>query len=469
MKASGRFLKSILAGATAIVVIATTGCGNNDVELDNAPNIILITVDTLRADRLGAYGYDKSLTPNLDRLAEGGVVFERAVTTAGTTWPAHASMLTGLYPRYHGVRRNGLELGDDVPVVTELLSDAGYATGSFVSYKGMHFRGRMDRGFDTASDREFTSEGEDPIRSADQTTAMALDWLNGQSGSGSPAFMWLHLFEPHSPYELTDYSREWIAENDYDGFLADGASGEELRERSDEIVSSTEHVAAMNALYDGEIKLADELIGRVLDRLETDGRLDNSIVIVASDHGQGLGEHGNMGHGPTLREDVLHIPLIMRDFRVDEDDRRVGDTVSAVDLAPTIAKAALGIDLPGVQGRSLMAYATEADQEPPQREVFAEIRLWPDMEEAPDWYDVKSTAIYADGLKFKTQHGETEIFDPRILPSSEKRLNSPEVGDALLAYLDSLRTEFLAGEIQPTEVELTDKEIETLKSLGYIQ
>lgn len=460
--------RNLLLAMTSVVAVvaATTGCSNGD---DERPNIVLISIDTLRTDRLGAYGYDRDLTPHLDELAENGVVFERAVTTAGTTWPAHASMLTGLYPRYHGVRRNGLELDDEIPVVTELLAEAGYSTGSFVSYKGMHFRGRLDRGFEIASDREFTPDGEDPIREGGAVTAMTVDWLKKQADSRSPAFLWLHLFEPHSPYELTEYSREWIRKNDYDGFLADGASVDELQKRREEIVSSPEHVAAMNALYDGEIKLTDELIGRVLDRLETEGQLDNSVVIVVSDHGEGLGEDGNMGHGPTLREDVLHVPLIIRDFRSNQGGRRIAETVSMVDLAPTIAKVAIDIDLPGVQGRSLAAYLHDGNEQGSDREVFAEIRLWPDLEEAPDWYDEKSTAIYADGLKFKMQRGETTVFDPRVRPSAETRLDSPEVNEAFLAYLDSLRGEFLAGEIKPTEVELTDHEIETLKSLGYIQ
>ncbi|NEZ04131.1 sulfatase [Wenzhouxiangella sp. XN201] len=466
MKTNGRFRPGLLLGI-AFITVFLAACSEDDA---GSPNIVLITIDTLRADRLGAYGYDKNLTPNLDRLAESGVVFERAVTPVGTTWPAHASMLTGLYPRYHGLRRNGLELDEEIPVVTELLSKSGYSTASFVSYKGMHFRGRLDRGFEVVSDREFVKGDErEPIREGQETTAMALDWIGDQSGSSDPAFLWLHLFEPHSPYDLTEYSREWMEETGYDGFLADGASGEELRGRSDEIVASPEHVAAMNALYDGEIKLADELIGRVLDRLEADGKLKNSIVIVTSDHGQGLGEHGNMGHGPTLREDVLHVPLIIRDFRSDQGGRRVDDTVSMIDLAPTIARAALEIDLPGVQGRSLMTYLSSQSGEDPEREIFAEIRLWHDMDEVPDWYDVKSTAIYADGLKFKTRDGETTVFDPRVRPSAERRLDSPEVNEAFLAYLDSLRGEFLAGEIKPTEVELTDHEIETLKSLGYIQ
>ncbi|RFF29190.1 sulfatase [Wenzhouxiangella sediminis] len=465
MKATRHPIRIFLL-AIVIVLTGATACTSGD---DNRPNIVLISIDTLRTDRLGAYGYGRDLTPNLDRLAEEGVVFERAVTSAGTTWPAHASMLTGLYPRYHGVRRNGLELDGDIPLVTELLLESGYSTGSFVSYKGMHFRGKLDRGFDVASDSEFPPDGDDPIRNGIDTTGMALNWLEQRSDAVEPAFMWLHLFEPHSPYDLTEHSRTWMKETGYDGFLADGASGEELRGQRDRILASPEHIAAMNALYDGEIELADELVGQVLDKLQSTGRLDNTIVIVVSDHGQGLGENGNMGHGPTLREDVLHVPLIIRDFRQSQAGRRVSETVSVIDLAPTIANAALGIELPGVQGRSLMSHLSNETGEDAEREVFAEIRLWHDMDNTPDWYDEKSIAVYVDGLKFKTQHGKTEVFDPRIRPSSETRLEAPEVSEALMAYLDSLRQEFLAGEVKPNEVELTDKEIETLKSLGYIQ
>lgn len=452
--------------STALISIGfTAGCGKEEVE---SPNIVLITVDTLRADRLGSYGYDRELTPNLDELAEQGVVFERAVTTAGTTWPAHASMLTGLYPRYHGLRRNGLELGNEVPIVTELLSESGYSTGSFVSFKAMHFRGQLDRGFDVASDSEFIKDEDAPIRAGEETTSMAIEWLKSRAGSPEPKFLWLHLFEPHGPYDLTDFSRQWMKNNSYEGFLADGASNEELHNKTHEIVSSPAHVAALNALYDGEIKLADTLVGLIIDQLEADNELENSIVIVTSDHGQGLGENRNMGHGATLREDVLHIPLIVRDFR-NRGGHRVHETVSAVDLAPTIAEAALGIQLPAVQGRSLMTYLNDNAAEIPEREIFAEIELRPNLEEAPRWYDHESMAIYADELKFVTRHEQTTIFQPGPAASSETELEEPSINESLLAYLDSLRQEFLAGEVKPNEVELTDKEIETLKSLGYIQ
>jgi len=457
--------RPILLLAVVALTVAISGCKNGGNE---RPNIVLITIDTLRADRLGAYGYERGLTPHLDELANHGVIFERALTTAGTTWPAHASMLTGLYPRYHGLRRNGLELAADVPLVAELLSKSGYATASFVSYKGMHFRGRLDRGFQVASDRQNRKSASAPIRSGAETTAMALDWLKDQAGSSDPAFLWLHLFEPHSPYELTDYARQWMEKTGYEGFLADGASIDELRERRLDILASADHVAAMNALYDGEIQLADALVGQLLDKLKIEDRLDNSVVIVVSDHGQDLGENGNMGHGPTLREDVLHVPLIIRDFRSNRGGR-VAEAVSVVDLAPTIAQTALDIELPGVQGRTLTAHLGGASDQGTEREVFAEVRLWPDMEEAPAWYDEKAMAIYADGLKFKTEHGQTSIFDPRVAPSSEKRLDAPDVNESLLAYLDSLRAEFLAGEIQPVEVQLTLEEIEALRSLGYIQ
>lgn len=430
--------------------------------------MVLITIDTLRADRLGAYGYDKGITPNLDKLADEGVVFERAVATAGTTWPVHASMLTGLYPRYHGLRRNGLELDADIPVVTELLRDSGYSTGSFVSFKAMHFRGRLNRGFQAASDNDFVKEEEEPIRDGGETTAMALDWLDRESDASSPAFLWLHLFEPHGPYDLTEYSRAWMKENGYEGFLSDGASSEELLERKNDIVASDEHVAAMNALYDGEIQLADKLVGSILDRLEEQGKLENTILIVSSDHGQGLGENGNMGHGATLREDVLHIPLIIRDFR-SQGGHRVTETVSAIDFAPTIADAALGIDLPGVQGRSLLPHLQSKPEGQDQREIFAEVELRPDLGEAPGWYDHNATALYADDLKFVERHGQTSVFDPSRRPSSETRLDNPTINDAFTTYLESLRSEFLAGEIETKDVQLTDKEIETLKSLGYIQ
>ena len=192
-------------------------------------------------------------------------------------------------------------------------------------------------------------------------------------------------------------------------------------------------------------------------------------MIVASDHGQGMGEHGNMGHGPILWESVLHIPLIMRDFRKRRDGRRVEDTVSAIDLAPTIADAAIGIPLPGIQGRSLLPYLSRRTPEDTHDAVFGEVRLDPDLEKAPEWYDPEQTALYADDLKFETYHGEVIVWDPGGSASSETRLEDPPLADSFVEYVQSLRAEFLDRERQPTVVELTNPEIEALRSLGYIQ
>ncbi|MCA1779354.1 MAG: sulfatase [Xanthomonadaceae bacterium] len=428
------------------------------------PHIILITIDTLRADRVGVYGNNAGLTPNINRLAESGTVFDHAIAPMGTTWPTHTSMFTGLYPRYHGVRRNGHALAGGVSSVAELLSNAGFQTGSFISFRAMHHVGGLDRGFAAASDAQRPSGKTDPIRDGRDVTDLALEWLSEQAGDAHPVMMWMHLFEPHGPYDLTAYSREWMTRTGYRGLLRDGASMELLHQRTREITGSADELEALNVLYDGEVRLADAYVGETLDRLAELEMLDRSIVIVTSDHGQALGEDGRMGHGPVLWEEVLHVPLVVRDFRRDRQPDRISQTVGLADLAPTMVDYALGLQLPGVHGRSLVGAL--AGQTLPEREIFAEVAL----KASPGaWYDADALAVYVDGLKFVRHKQSISAYDPAGPASTDRALDHVDGIEALEQFVESAALEFLAGEVAPNPAELTDDDIEALRSLGYIQ
>ena len=279
------------------------------------PNILLITLDTTRADRLGVYGHTLARTPRLDRLAREGVLFERALTVAPITLPAHASLLTGTYPFTHGVRNNGdFSLTETVPTLATTLHDAGYRTAAFISAFVLDRRYGLARGFDEYDDR-VTLE-----RRGDRTAAAAAEWLDAHASGPAPFFVWLHLYDAHNPYDPPPPFRDAFAGH----------------------------------LYDGEIAFDDEVIGSVLDRLDRAGRLSSTIVAVIGDHGESLGEHGEDTHAVFVYESTLRVPMILAWPGRLPAGRRVSSLVRGIDLAPTLLDLADRPPLAGAQGRTLM-------------------------------------------------------------------------------------------------------------------
>jgi choline-sulfatase len=279
------------------------------------PNVLLITLDTTRADHLGAYGDRRARTPNIDRLAAGGIIFERAIASAPLTLPSHASLLTGLYPFAHGVRNNGhFTLGDRVPTIATALNAAGYRTAAFVSAFVLDRRYGLARGFDRYDDR-FELE-----RRGAATAAAAGAWLSETAGDPRPFFLWLHLYDPHDPYDPpASYAR-----------------------------------AFADRLYDGEIAYDDDVIGDVLERLRGLGVDRTTIVAVAGDHGESLGEHGEATHGLFVYESAIRIPMIVSGTDRVPAGRRVPALVRSIDLAPTLLDLVRVPALDAAQGASLM-------------------------------------------------------------------------------------------------------------------
>jgi arylsulfatase A-like enzyme/tetratricopeptide (TPR) repeat protein len=291
------------------------------------PHVLLVTIDTLRADAVSAYGNPAASTPVLDALAARGARFTTAVANVPLTGPSHASILTGLIPVRHGVRDNGgFVLPDEVPVLTERFRDAGYRTAAFVSGYPLVRRFGFGRGFDTYDDS--LPHGNDPRRapyverSADRTTDLVLRWLEAPAAApadgGTPWFLWVHYYDPHAPYEPP-------------GDLA------------------TRFAARP---YYGEAAFVDRQLGRLLRRLDERGWSSRTLVLVTSDHGESLGEHGEDSHGIFVYDSTLRVPWIMAGPGIPAGG--MVDTVARlVDVAPTLLECA-GIAGPGdVDGRSL--------------------------------------------------------------------------------------------------------------------
>ncbi len=310
-----------------LLALLAAGCSG-----ERAPrrSLVLVTLDTTRADALSCLGGPAGATPELDRLAGEGVVFERAYTTAPLTLPAHSSLLTGLYPPRHGVRDNGATLPASAATLAELARDAGYQTAAFVGALVLDPAFGIDQGFERfgAPPRAPAGNGEHAgERPARAVVDEALAWLAARDRE-RPFLLWVHVYDPHTPYAPP-------AE----------FAGASLRER-----------------YLGEVRSVDRELARLWDALRAEGELERALVIVAGDHGEGLGEHGELGHSVHCYETTLRVPLIVRagGWPRFAAGSRTSELVGLADLLPS-ASEALGHDVPpGLDGRSFW-------REPPPR------------------------------------------------------------------------------------------------------
>ena len=315
---------AVALAAAAYLLLARAGKGPVDLKAASSHNVLLITLDTTRADRLGCYGYEEARTPYLDALAREGVRFARAYAPVPLTLPAHASILSGLHPVAHGVRNNGHDLGPGIATLAQVLKARGFSTAAFVSSFSVDSRFGLDRGFDVYDD---TFEAAQPLkganaeRRAEATFERFSRWLAG----AGPArfFAWVHYYDPHLPYDPPSPFRE-------------EASGRP---------------------YDGEIAYMDRYVGAVRNALEARGLLDETLVVVAGDHGEGLGDKVERGHGIFLYDETLRVPLLLFDREVFRRPLVVESAVRLIDVAPTVL-ALLGLEseAAGMQGKSLVSW-----------------------------------------------------------------------------------------------------------------
>jgi arylsulfatase len=315
------------------------GCGR--AEAPTLPDVVLIVVDTLRADHLSCYGYERNTTPNIDRLAREAIRFENAISTAPWTLPSVASLLTGQYPSALGIHDQPARIDDRFPLLSELLREHGYATRGFVSHAMVSARLGFGRGFDV-----YHEEASIEHRSITSTaiTQKAISFLSGDEER--PVFLFLHYFDPHYDYWLHG---EHNFSAPYRGRLGSGESVPDLWGELDTL--SPEDVAYLISLYDSEIAFTDRHIGALLDELEAQDRFDDSIVIVTADHGEEFLERGWLGHSITLHQELIRVPLIIKLPGVGA--RVVETPVSLMDVAPSLLRH-LGLEVPpGLDGRAL--------------------------------------------------------------------------------------------------------------------
>ncbi len=340
-------------------------------QLAEPPSIVLVSVDTLRREHLGCYGYFRETSPRIDEFARESVLFEQAFASMASTLPSHLTMLTGLYPHQHGMTSN--LRGAHIPYKSELgrlsvaavLRECGYVTAGFASAVPLARQTGIDAGFDTFSAPQKSAQGS--YQSAEETTAQVLSWLEGEPAREQPLFLFVHYFDPHEPnepprqlarqFKTDERQMEWLRARRIDtAYLTERFTRSKVvrrqflpekpgrrRSRLEEEGITLERLAELMNRYDAEVRMVDDAVGKLFDRLRELGLWERSIVIFTADHGQSLGENNWFGHGSITNLNTF-VPLLVRFPSGLFPPQRLPQLVSLVDLMPTV----LGrFELPG--------------------------------------------------------------------------------------------------------------------------
>jgi arylsulfatase A-like enzyme len=436
------------------------------------PDVVLVSIDSLRADHLGAYGYTRPTSPTIDRIAASGVRFDQAISTTSWTLPAHAALFTGLYDSAHGLVDNGQRMADAHVTLAEVLRDHGYHTAGFFGAPYLHPTFGLDQGFDvyqncmtpelaSAESARADSFSASSFAHTDvtgpRTLAAVQAWL--EDLDERPVFMFLHLWDVHYDYIPP---REYVQrfDPDYAGPI-DGRNfyynpaihpGMPARDR--------EHVIA---LYDGEIRFTDDILGRVLDALEQRGRLRNAIVVVTADHGEEFFEHGFKGHQRTLYDEVVRVPLVVSWPGHLPGAVVVEDPVRLIDVMPTVLALAGLPAPPRVQGRDLAPLwrGEPLAEEPALTELLVAGRSLRALRTARHKWFAQAPEQPAHGYDLARDPGEQH---PIQAPKDELARGLQRLRQELFSSLAYRRE--VGGD--PVSVDADDSLWERLRALGYV-
>jgi arylsulfatase A-like enzyme len=438
---------------------------------DNTPNILLITVDTLRADHVSSYGYHLKTTPAIDRLASEGARFENTYSAIPLTGPSHFSIFTGRYPQEHGARINGVAVPENSRwlALPQILRKFGYTNAAFISAWPLTSRlTGLNRWFNhydedlTRSYRVFTS-----IRFAEDVTPRVITWL--RQNTKKPFFVWVHYFDPHEPYHL----RERFA------------SPEKIAEAPAGIPQPTAGMADRIRRYDSEIGYMDHYVGQLLQSVDELGLRDSTLVALTSDHGESLGEHGYVGHGRRLTQNTLRVPLIFRYPGKIEAGQVIRENVTLLDLTPTlldftvadrIRQDQVPISFAGMSLAPAIVTGEKLPERPIRYVTFSGKKAF-----APRWL---SWMWVPKETRLPLRLGETEgtrkmVWEPRVeqlsvydLTEDEFELNPDVYARNDRAYkreTPQIERWFDSTNLEDGESTLSERDSEILKSLGYVQ
>ncbi|HMB68610.1 MAG TPA: sulfatase-like hydrolase/transferase, partial [bacterium] len=421
-----RVSRAVLALCLAL---GSTSCGGGDGAQPGATrdwNVLVITIDTLRADHLGFAGYDGADTPVLDGLADAGAVFEDAVSGAPVTLPSHSTIFTGLNSPRHGALDNGFySLPEDVPTMADVLHAAGYETAAVVGAYVLHAQYGLDSGFEHYDDRfrQPRSDADEHLeRPADVVVDRALEWLDGRDPD-RPFLLWTHFFDPHAPYEPPRSFRMRFATRP----------------------------------YDGEIAFTDEQIGRLLTGLTERGLRERTLVVLTADHGEAMGDGGEKTHGLLLRRTTLHVPLVVHAPGA-VPSCRVPGVVSTADILPTVLELA-GVAAPeDLDGISLLpAIAAKVSR---GRLAYSETRLPEDL------YGWSMLAGVRNDDWAYVRGPIPELYDVPGDPGERNNVHAERPEEARV--LDERVGAVLAQQRDVAPGNIGAREVEALRALGYV-
>jgi arylsulfatase A-like enzyme len=461
----------------ALVALALAACGE-----PRPPSVVLFVVDTLRADRVGAYGYKAPTTPRIDAVARESVVFDQAYATAPWTLPSVVSLMTSTYACEHGVTVDGLALSPDVPTLAERLARAGYATASLHANAYAGRISGLDRGFAVSELLPYV-EG----REVDA-------WLDVVGDR--PFFLYVHNVEPHDAYiappeVVRRFGRVSASERarvnrllgryrrltrvDFEAGRAPGTTDNTASQRA--AIARLRALARPHAaLYDGDVNLADQRLGSIVDVLKRRGVWDSALFVLVSDHGEEFGEHGGLQHDQSLYEELVRVPLVLRLPRGEAAGKRVSEVVSLVDVAPTILDL-VGLPAEGTRGRSLLPLVDGASRGEEVGEVVS-VRInrkkffRPFREQRGDL----NVAVRDGSWKgvWNAELDRFELFDLASDPGERRDLSveQPERARAMAedarSWLAACRARGEKARPHPAG-ELDQAERQRLRALGYVQ
>ncbi len=397
--------------------------------LEKPRHVILISIDTCRADYLSCYGYRRNITANIDAVAAEGILFENVVTSVPQTLPAHSSMLTGTIPLYHGIHDNlGYQLDRSNITLPEILGEHGFKTGAIISSFVLDSQFGLDQGFDSYNDHF-----EDVIRTSNsnerrggEASDFAIRWLGEHKDS--EFFLFLHYFDPHFRYEPPEPFRSSYADD----------------------------------LYAGEIAYTDHCIGRVIDELKDLGLYESALIIITSDHGEMLAEHGEAEHGYFIYQSAIKVPLIFK-LPGRATPERVKNLVGLVDIVPTVCNL-LGIQAPAhIRGKSLTAYFSKDRVPGPKRYIYCESFT-------PTKHNANALiGVVTDGWKY-IQTTRPELYDLIRDPQEMDDLidKEPQRAHLLQEHLKLILSEQISEDNPSSRLKLDEEGKKRLESLGYI-